>query len=235
MWWSCIWVLQAPSPGMTVVLQHEELVSKVGKDFVGRVVSVTGEPLDGKGPIAADDVWPVFNTAPPIYQRRLLEDQLESGVTAIDCAIPYSARPAHGPARRQQIRQKYPADPADHQPEEHRPDSGLLPDRQTSQRYRHPADPTAGQRRPGKGHSSGIDHVRVADNELHSALRGLRHGRIPVAEMRPGHHHHLRRPDQPCPCLPRSRLAVRRQPWPRFLPGRYVLCPFFAAGARRPP
>jgi F-type H+-transporting ATPase subunit alpha len=74
--------------GMTVVVQHHELVSKVGKDFIGRVVSVTGEPLDGKGPIAADGVWPVFNDAPPLYQRRLLGDQLESGVTAVDALLP---------------------------------------------------------------------------------------------------------------------------------------------------
>jgi len=74
--------------GMTAVLQHQELVAKVGKDFIGRVISVTGEPLDGKGPIAADAVWPVFNTAPPIHDRRLLEDQLESGVTAIDSLFP---------------------------------------------------------------------------------------------------------------------------------------------------
>lgn len=74
--------------GMTVVLQHQELVAKVGKDFIGRVVSVTGEPLDGKGPIAADAVWPVFQMAPSLYQRRLVEDQLESGVTAIDALFP---------------------------------------------------------------------------------------------------------------------------------------------------
>lgn len=79
---------ESPKIGMTVVLQHDELVSKVGKDFVGRVVSVTGEPLDGKGPIAADGVWPVFNTAPPLYQRKLLEEQLESGVVAIDSLFP---------------------------------------------------------------------------------------------------------------------------------------------------
>src|SRR6266576_2771615 len=35
--------------GMVVVVQHGELLARVGKDFVGRVVSVTGEPLDGKG------------------------------------------------------------------------------------------------------------------------------------------------------------------------------------------
>ncbi len=74
--------------GMTAVVQHQELVCKVGKDFIGRVVSVTGEPLDGKGPIAPDSVWPVFNTAPPLYARKLLDVQLESGVTAIDALFP---------------------------------------------------------------------------------------------------------------------------------------------------
>lgn len=74
--------------GMVAVVQHSELVCKVGKDFVGRVISVTGEPLDGKGPIAADGVWPVFNTAPSIHERRLLEDLLESGVSAIDALFP---------------------------------------------------------------------------------------------------------------------------------------------------
>ncbi len=74
--------------GMVAVLQHHELVCKVGKDFIGRVTSVTGEPLDGKGPIPADAVWPVFNEAPPLHARKLLEDQLESGVTAIDSLFP---------------------------------------------------------------------------------------------------------------------------------------------------
>lgn len=79
---------QSLRTGVMAVLQHQELVTKVGKDFVGRVISATGEPLDGKGPIAADAVWPVFNMAPSLYQRRLLEDQLESGVSAIDSLFP---------------------------------------------------------------------------------------------------------------------------------------------------
>ncbi len=74
--------------GVVAVIQHHELVTKVGKDYVGRVVSVTGDPLDGKGPIAAADIWPVFNTAPPLFERRLVEDQLESGVSAIDALFP---------------------------------------------------------------------------------------------------------------------------------------------------
>jgi F-type H+-transporting ATPase subunit alpha len=73
---------------MVAVVQHQELVCKVGKDFIGRVITVTGEPLDGKGPIAADAAWPVFNMAPPLYERKLLSDQLESGVSALDALFP---------------------------------------------------------------------------------------------------------------------------------------------------
>jgi len=74
--------------GAIAVLQHDELVSKVGKDFIGRVVDVTGKPLDGKGPIAADSVWPVFKPAPALYERKLLDTQLETGVTALDALFP---------------------------------------------------------------------------------------------------------------------------------------------------
>ncbi len=75
-------------PGMLAVIQHHDLVCKVGKDYIGRVVSVNGEPLDGKGPIAADGVWPVFNKAPMLYEREQLNEQLESGVTVIDSLFP---------------------------------------------------------------------------------------------------------------------------------------------------
>ncbi len=78
----------ALTPGMTVVVQHHELVSKVGQDFIGRVVSVTGEPLDGKGPLAADAVWPVFNDAPLLFEREALDTQLETGLLVLDEILP---------------------------------------------------------------------------------------------------------------------------------------------------
>jgi F-type H+-transporting ATPase subunit alpha len=80
--------VDAITVGSTVIVQHEQLVTKVGKDFIGRVVSVTGEPLDGKGPIAADAVWPVFSSAPPFHEREALDTQLETGVTVIDTLFP---------------------------------------------------------------------------------------------------------------------------------------------------
>ena len=74
--------------GAVAAVQHPELLSRVGQDFIGRVVSVTGQPLDGKGAIAADDAWRVFNPAPPIYERELLATQLETGLTALDGLFP---------------------------------------------------------------------------------------------------------------------------------------------------
>lgn len=74
--------------GLVAVVQHQELVCKVGKDYIGRVVSVTGDPLDGKGPIAADAAWPVFKPAPALHERQLLDTQVESGIVAIDSLFP---------------------------------------------------------------------------------------------------------------------------------------------------
>ncbi len=74
--------------GTIVVIQHQELVCKVGKDFVGRIINVMGEPLDGKGPIGAAAAWPVFGSAPPLHARKLLDTQLESGVFVIDSLFP---------------------------------------------------------------------------------------------------------------------------------------------------
>jgi F-type H+-transporting ATPase subunit alpha len=70
--------------GMVCVIQHDELLTKVGKNFVGRVVNIFGEPIDGKGPIEPDDVWDVFHNAPMLYERKLLDTQLETGITVLD-------------------------------------------------------------------------------------------------------------------------------------------------------
>lgn len=74
--------------GQTAVVMHDELVTKVGKDYIGRVISVSGEPLDGKGPVAADSAWPVFGDAPILSEREQLDKQVATGLTAIDELFP---------------------------------------------------------------------------------------------------------------------------------------------------
>ena len=74
--------------GMMAVVQHNSLVCKVGKDFIGRVVSVSGTPLDNNGPIAADAAWPIFNNAPVFFEREALDTQLTTGLMVIDELFP---------------------------------------------------------------------------------------------------------------------------------------------------
>jgi F-type H+-transporting ATPase subunit alpha len=70
--------------GMIGVVQHPKLVTRVGKNYIGRVISVLGEPLDGKGPIEPDGTWPIFHAAPMLYERELVSTPLETGVTTLD-------------------------------------------------------------------------------------------------------------------------------------------------------
>ena len=42
----------------------------VGKGLLGRVVNTLGEPLDGKGPIASTEAYPVEKLAPGVIRRR---------------------------------------------------------------------------------------------------------------------------------------------------------------------
>lgn len=79
---------QSVSIGSSVVLQHQDLVTKTGSGYLGRVITVTGEPLDDKGPIAPEGTWPVFNNAPPIIKRQALDTQVPTGVTVADILFP---------------------------------------------------------------------------------------------------------------------------------------------------
>lgn len=74
--------------GTLGVQEREILEVPVGKELVGRVVNPMGEPLDGKGPIKTTKTSPIFNAAPGIMDRSMLNEQLESGVTAVDMFFP---------------------------------------------------------------------------------------------------------------------------------------------------
>jgi len=73
--------------GMVCVIQHAHLLTKVGKNYIGRVINVFGEPIDGKGPIEPDATWEVFHNAPMLYERKLVDKQLETGITVLDVSF----------------------------------------------------------------------------------------------------------------------------------------------------
>ncbi|MFZ1258574.1 MAG: sodium-transporting two-sector ATPase [Candidatus Saccharimonas sp.] len=74
--------------GSLAVVQYDELQIPVGHELVGRVVTPMGEPLDGKGAIRAAQTSGIFTPAPGIMDRKMLDEQLASGVSAVDSFFP---------------------------------------------------------------------------------------------------------------------------------------------------
>jgi F-type H+-transporting ATPase subunit alpha len=60
----------------------------VGKALLGRAVDALGNPVDGKGPIAAQESYPVEKIAPGIIVRKSVSQPLFTGIMAIDSMIP---------------------------------------------------------------------------------------------------------------------------------------------------
>ena len=60
----------------------------VGKALLGRVVDALGNPIDGKGPIEADERRRVDVKAPGIIPRRSVHEPVQTGLKAIDSLIP---------------------------------------------------------------------------------------------------------------------------------------------------
>ena len=74
--------------GTLAVVESDMLNVPVGKNLIGRVVSPMGKPLDGKGAIRTTATSGIFNAAPGIMARSMLNEQLASGVAAVDSFFP---------------------------------------------------------------------------------------------------------------------------------------------------
>jgi F-type H+/Na+-transporting ATPase subunit alpha len=76
------------APGTLAVVENDILSIPVGEQLVGRVVNPMGEPLDDQGALRTTNTSGVFNPAPGIMARSMLNEQLPSGVTAVDMFFP---------------------------------------------------------------------------------------------------------------------------------------------------
>jgi F-type H+-transporting ATPase subunit alpha len=56
----------------------------VGEALIGRVVDALGRPLDGKGPVAAQEFGPIERIAPGVVDRQPVREPLETGIKPID-------------------------------------------------------------------------------------------------------------------------------------------------------
>ncbi len=60
----------------------------VGPALLGRVVDALGNPIDGKGDIAADGSAPVEQVAPGVIWRKSVDQPVQTGLKSIDAMVP---------------------------------------------------------------------------------------------------------------------------------------------------
>ena len=79
---------QGIKEGDTVKRTGRVVSVPVGEGLIGRVVNALGEPIDGKGAIAAEGYRAIEMPAPGIIERQHVNRPLQTGIKAIDSMIP---------------------------------------------------------------------------------------------------------------------------------------------------
>ncbi len=74
--------------GDTVKTTGRVVEVPVGDAMLGRVVNALGQPIDGKGPIAATGYRPIERVASGVISRKSVDTPLQTGIKAIDSMIP---------------------------------------------------------------------------------------------------------------------------------------------------
>lgn len=74
--------------GDTVKTTGRVVEVPVGDALTGRVVNALGQPIDGKGPIAADKYRQIERVASGVISREPVDTPLQTGIKAIDAMVP---------------------------------------------------------------------------------------------------------------------------------------------------
>ena len=87
-------VAMEPTEGLVRGLKVEDtgapISVPVGKEVLGRILNVIGEPVDGKGPVPTELRSPIHRSAPTLEEQSTSTDMLETGLKVVDLLEPYT-------------------------------------------------------------------------------------------------------------------------------------------------
>ncbi len=75
--------------GMEVKSTSGPIAMPVGKECLGRILNVTGVPVDGGGPVNAPKSMPIHRLAPTFVEQSTQVEIFETGIKVIDLLAPY--------------------------------------------------------------------------------------------------------------------------------------------------
>jgi F-type H+-transporting ATPase subunit beta len=68
----------------------EQITVPVGREVLGRILNVTGDPIDEAGPVTAKKRYPIHRGAPSFTDLSTQVEMLETGIKVVDLMAPYS-------------------------------------------------------------------------------------------------------------------------------------------------
>jgi len=75
--------------GQDALNTGEGITVPVGKEALGRMVNVVGEPIDEAGPVATKTRWPIHREAPKFVEQSTKLELFETGIKVIDLIAPF--------------------------------------------------------------------------------------------------------------------------------------------------
>jgi F-type H+-transporting ATPase subunit beta len=75
--------------GMAVENTGAAIQMPVGREVLGRIVNVIGEPVDERGPVNAKKKMPIHRAAPTFAEQSVKVEMFETGIKVIDLLAPY--------------------------------------------------------------------------------------------------------------------------------------------------
>jgi F-type H+/Na+-transporting ATPase subunit beta len=78
------------SRGMSVMDTGAPITVPVGKETLGRILNIVGEPVDKGAPIQAKKTYPIHRPAPPFDQQSTKVEMFETGIKVVDLLEPYT-------------------------------------------------------------------------------------------------------------------------------------------------
>ena len=76
--------------GLPVETTGAPISVPVGRETLGRIMNVLGEPIDEKGPVGEQERWAIHRKAPTFEEQAGSNELLETGIKVIDLVCPFA-------------------------------------------------------------------------------------------------------------------------------------------------
>ncbi len=77
------------SPGCEIVANGKAFTVGVGQALLGRILDGLGKPIDGGGPMKAEEIRSIYNAPPNPLTRKRITEQITTGIRSIDTLLTF--------------------------------------------------------------------------------------------------------------------------------------------------